>query len=135
MKNIDNDDVQNTILSILDGHGCGLCPMRICGDKSDYEHCDEKYSTCRQALYEWFQKEYIEPKEPHNWEPWELEAMRNIPKRIVYLERRHDTSLPRALQKDDCYADHGICTQINFPSLKNEKINIDAELERNGMHR
>ena len=89
-------------------------------------------SSSEDEILQWLNAEYVEP---HKWEPWELEAMRNIPKRIVYLERRKDNKLPRALQKEDCYSDHGICTQINFPSLKNEKIDIDAELERNGMHR
>ena len=129
MKNIERTEVQKKIASTLGDCGtCHLCPFTV-----DEKICrDHKEWPCSKTIYEWFQQEYFEP---HHWEPWELEAMRNIPKRIVYLERRHDELLPRALQKEDCYSDHGICTQINFPSLKNEKIDIDAELERNGMHR
>jgi hypothetical protein len=63
-----------------------------------------------------YTNEYVEP---HHWEPWELEAMRNIPKRIVYLERRKDNKLPRALQKEDCYSDHGIFVFQTILSIRN----------------
>ena len=127
MKNIERPEVQKSIA--FDVATC----FANTGESLIAHAMDNKESRVLPSkVLQWLNSEYTEP---HKWEPWELEAMRNIPKRIVYLERRHDTSLPRALQKEDCYSDHGICTQINFPSLKNEKIDIDAELERNGMHR
>ena len=124
MKNIERPEVREFISSIL------YCIYSY--ENKKMTELGFHGNRDRENISDWLNSKYVEP---HKWEPWELEAMRNIPKRIVYLERRHDTSLPRALQKEDCYSDHGICTQINFPSLKNEKIDIDAELERNGMHR
>jgi hypothetical protein len=122
MKNIERPEIQELISRYLEEHDFSL--YEKLAELGMPNYCDSRL--------DWFNQEYVEP---HHWELWELEAMRNIPKRIVYLERRHDTALPRALQKDDCYTDHGVCTQINFPSLKNEKIDIDEELERNGMKR
>ena len=34
---------------------------------------------------DWLNSEYVEP--PHKWEPWELEAMKHIDKKVIKLGR------------------------------------------------
>ncbi len=77
----------------------------------------------------WLNEEYVEP---HKWEQWELEAMKNVDKSFMFMNKQitgyvyfyeDKNSIPKY-------------TPINFVNLKiGETINIDSELERNGMHR
>ena len=70
--------------------------------------------------------------EPHHWEPWELEAMKKVDKSFILMSKqitgyvyfsKNENSIPKYIP-------------INFVNLKiGETVNIDEELERNGMHR
>lgn len=126
MKNIERPEVQEKIALNLGNYGtCALCPFTV-----DEKICrDHKEWPCSKTIYDWFQQEY---DESHHWEPWELEAMRNIKDVYKYIKR--DEYYGIALSKE---GNTGILyPQLNFPSIKiNETIDIDAELERNGMHR
>lgn len=124
MKNIERTEVQKKIASTLGDCGtCHLCPFT-----SDKKICKEhKDWSCSKTIYEWFQQEYIEP---HKWEPWELEVMKRFPKYITGLYNSDTETIVLVKGEKTNFI------TVDFPSLKlHEAIEVDAELERNGMHR
>ena len=124
MKNIERPEVQERIASALGDYGtCDLCPFTV-----DEKICrDHKEWPCSKTIYEWFQQEYFEP---HHWEPWELEVMKRFPKYITGLYNSDTETIVLVNGEKTNFI------TVDFPSLKlHETIDIDAELERNGMHR
>ena len=81
---------------------------------------------------DWLDSEYVEP---HKWEPWELEVLRHIPKRYLYIAKKYENVLPRLLKDEEKYSSMSDTLKLEMKSIHSEEvINIDEELERNGMH-
>ena len=94
----------------------GIQELKKLGFKTRYSLSGNFYSYLFSDLKKWFNSEYVEP---HKWEQWELEALSHINKNLTTITK-----------------DSNACQFMNFPSMKEKEIiNIDEELERNGMHR
>ena len=119
MKNIEKPEVQGVILSIMLGKLTtynGIKALIKLGFHTEIVMEGDFYSYLFSDLKKWFNSEYVEP---HHWEQWELEALSHINKNLTTITK-----------------DSNACQFMNFPSMKEKEIiNIDEELERNGMHR
>ena len=119
MKNIERPEVQGVIISIMlrqNGNYSGMEQFKKLGFKTEHNFVGDFYSYIFSDLKKWFNSEYIEP---HHWEQWELEALSHINKNLTTITK-----------------DSNACQFMNFPSIKEgESINIDEELERNGLKR
>ena len=124
MKNIERPEVQKSIA--FDVATC----FANTGESLIAHAMNNKESRILPSkVFKWLNSEYTEP---HKWEPWELEAMRNIKNTYKYMTRTEHSGI--ALSKEG--NNEIFYLQLNFPSIKlHETIDIDAELERNGMKR
>jgi len=110
----DNDICSYDFSNENDCDKCALLP--ICDEEITYE-----------KLFQWLNSEYIEP---HHWELWELEVMKRFPKYITGLYHSDTETIVLVKGEKTNFI------TVDFPSLKlHEAIEVDAELERNGMHR
>ena len=123
MKNIERPEVNDVFFELLIGVGDrnrAILELKKLGLK---EGIVSNYD-----LWKWLEEEC----EPHKWEPWELEAMAHTGKTYFVLKRVNGKC---ELSADDYEYNH-VPSDINYPTIKDgEQINIDAELERNGMKR
>jgi hypothetical protein len=132
MKNIERKEVQGVAISMMLGKikpYDGLKEFEKLGFKTKvYSFSGDLYPYMYSELMTWFNSEYVEP---HRWEPWELEAMKHINKCFDEIVRQNGNAWIHKSKNNDFHLN-----LIDFPSLKfGETINIDEELERNGLHR
>ena len=124
MKNIERPEIQELISRYLEEHDFSL--YEKLAELGMPNYCDSRL--------DWFNQEYVEP---HKWEPWELEVLKHISK-VYSAVKKYDENGLKQIEFNG--ASQSIHLQVNwlidFPSMKEgEEIDIDAELERNGMHR
>ena len=109
MKNIERPEVQLPFIKLISD-----------AEYTSYDFYKDLPSLgmpkSKEKVIEWLNSEYVGP---HHWEQWELEALSHINKNLTTITK-----------------DSNACQFMNFPSMKEKEIiNIDEELERNGMHR
>jgi len=137
MKNIERPEVISLISKVITSHNCNeyeciKCPL-----------FDIHKSICARKSYKamkWLNSEYVEP---HHWEQWELEFLKHTNKKYLWVAISGNsyvwlyTDKPHKSVSTDNYIGQSYTdTQTKFDTLKqDEVINIDEELERNGMHR
>jgi len=122
MKNIERPEVQLPFIKLISD-----------AEYTSYDFYEDLPSLgmpkSKEKVIEWLNSEYVEP---HKWEPWELEAMKHIDKMI--------SKIHKYVNGYDFQSNDSRMCVVNlidlFPSMKvGEEINIDEELERNGMQR
>ncbi|MCH4182961.1 MAG: hypothetical protein LKF48_07385 [Prevotella sp.] len=129
MKNIENSETQFKLARMFCSYGsCNECPLKNkC--RGAYKVENENFiQESTKMLMDWFNADY---KEPHKWEHWELESMMHMRKCYKKIHR---------FDNDFCILNDKELllrvSEISFPSMKDcELIEIDEELERNGLHR
>ena len=124
MKNIERPEFQ----AVLADAYCYNTECENCylGSKK----CLGNSNSARKLLIDWFNAEY---KEPHHLESWELEILKHIDKKYKTISKSSNDPFVWV-----SYDDGGLSYVLSVDLLslkKDEEINIDEELERNGMHR